>query len=63
MTADWQCPCDECSGIAEAAADPQSCGFPNPDRPGVFCGEYEDHDGEHGNWARTLAAPAEIPSP
>ena len=63
MSTDWQCPCDECSGIAEPPTDPQPCGFPNPDVAGEFCGEYVGHDGEHGNWARIIEAPLPSPSP
>lgn len=55
--ADWQCYCDECTGIAEPPTSPQPCGFPNPDQPGEQCGEYEDHEGKHGNWARIVGAP------
>lgn len=52
----WTCSCDECSGVAEPPTSPQPCGFPNPDMAREFCGEYEDHDGEHGNWARSVEA-------
>lgn len=55
--ADWQCYCDECSGIAEPPQEPGPCGFPNPDVSGEFCSEYEDHVGVHGNWARISVPP------
>ncbi|HEY9373177.1 hypothetical protein [Streptomyces sp.] len=61
--ADSQCYCDACSSIAEPPTGPQPCGFPNADQPGEFCGEYENHDGEHSNWARTVQAPDSSPSP
>lgn len=55
--ADSQCPCDECSGIAEPPTGPGPCGFPNPGVPGEMCGEYENHDGVHGSWARIVTLP------
>ncbi|GIH69481.1 hypothetical protein [Sphaerimonospora thailandensis] len=45
-----ECHCAECLGIVEPPTEPGPCGAPNPDAPGEKCGDYEDHDGEHGYW-------------